>query len=143
MMQKVVRVVRDGDEKRIRHRHSEECVMRDGVCFEDRRREAVEQNSREGSYSGKSGKSGSSGSLTACDNNVDIVNTGGSTFDGSDYTCDTSFNNSTGADLPKCRPCHPGCPSASKTSTRTRSLRDIVAKNQAEMDMEILYPMLN
>ena len=26
---------------------------------------------------------------------------------------------------------------------RTRSLSDFVAKNQAEMDMEILYPMLN
>ena len=96
-----------------------------------------------GSYSGKSAKSGSSGSLTACNNNVDIVNTGGTAFQGSDYTCDTSFNNSSGADLPKCKSCHPGCPSASMTSTRTRSLSDFVAKNQAEMGMEILYPMLN
>jgi len=62
-----------------------------------------------GSYSGKSGKSGS-GSLTACDNNLyDIQNAGPSTFEGSDYTCDTAVP--PGADLPVCKPCHPGCPS--------------------------------
>ena len=60
-----------------------------------------------GSYSGKSGKNGS-GSLTACDNGqYDIYNFGGSTFEGSDYTCDTKA----GTDLPVCKPCHPGCPS--------------------------------
>jgi len=60
-----------------------------------------------GSYSGKSGKSGS-GSLTACDNSqYDIDNKGPSTFEGSDYTCDTKV----GTDLPVCKPCHPGCPS--------------------------------
>ena len=65
-----------------------------------------------GSYSGKSGKNGS-GSLTACDNNLydigqyDIYNFGGSTFEGSDYTCGTKrvFT----ADVPNCKPCHPGC----------------------------------
>jgi hypothetical protein len=73
-----------------------------------------------GSYSGKSGKSGS-GSITACDNPLyDIVNFGPSTFEGSDYTCDTT----SGTDLPVCKPCHPGCPSASMTSTRTRSLSE-------------------
>ena len=57
-----------------------------------------------GSYSGKSGKSGS-GSLTACDNNqYDINNAGGITFEGSDYTCDTT----NGTNLPECKPC-PGC----------------------------------
>ena len=57
-----------------------------------------------GSYSGKSGKSGS-GSLTACENNqYDINNAGGSTFEGTDYTCDTKV----GTNLPECKPC-PGC----------------------------------
>ena len=60
-----------------------------------------------GSYSGKSGKSGS-GSLTACDNGqYDIFNAGGSTFEGSDYTCVTTK----GPNVPVCKPCHPGCPS--------------------------------
>jgi hypothetical protein len=60
-----------------------------------------------GSYSGKSGKNGS-GSRTACDNGqYDIYNFGGSTFEGSDYTCGTKrvFT----ADVPNCKPCHPGC----------------------------------
>ena len=57
-----------------------------------------------GSYSGKSGKSGS-GSFTACDNTLlDINNAGGSTFEGTDYTCDTKV----GTNLPECKPC-PGC----------------------------------
>ncbi len=61
---------------------------------------------------GKSGKSGS-GSLTACDNSVhDIANIGESTFEGSDYVCDTRFNDSTEADLPDCKPCYPHCPSS-------------------------------
>ena len=59
-----------------------------------------------GSYSGKSGKSGS-GSLTACGNGLyDINNAGGSTFVGSDYTCDT-----TDGPVPDCKPCYPGCSS--------------------------------
>ena len=67
-----------------------------------------------GSYSGKSGKSGS-GSLTACDNGqYDIVNDGGtggpSTFEGSDYTCETTD----GPGIPKCEPCHPGCSESSQ-----------------------------
>jgi len=66
-----------------------------------------------GSYSGKSGKSGS-GSLTACDNSqYDIDNKGPSTFEGSDYTCDTKV----GTDLPVCKPCHPGCPSPSPSES--------------------------
>ena len=61
-----------------------------------------------GSYSGKSGKSVGSGSLTACDNGLyDIFNFGGSTFEGSDYTCGTTE----GAGVPECKPCYPGCSS--------------------------------
>ena len=60
-----------------------------------------------GSYSGKSGKSGS-GSLTACGNSLyDIDNVDGSTFIGSDYTCDTTD----GFPESVCKPCYPGCPS--------------------------------
>jgi hypothetical protein len=57
-----------------------------------------------GSYLGKSGKSGS-GSLTACENTLDIYNFGGSTFEGTDYTCVTTD----GPDVPVCKPCYPGC----------------------------------
>ena len=67
-----------------------------------------------GSYSGKSGKSGS-GSLTACDNGqYDIFNNGenggASTFEGTDYTCETTD----GPGIPKCEPCHPGCSESSQ-----------------------------
>jgi len=61
---------------------------------------------------GKSGKSGS-GSLTACDNSgYDIKNVGASTFEGSKYICDTTSDESTGADLPECKPCYPYCSSS-------------------------------
>ena len=64
-----------------------------------------------GSNSGKSGKSGS-GSLTACGNSLyDINNVDGSTFIGSDYTCDT-----TDGPAPDCKPCYPGCDEPSGTS---------------------------
>ena len=64
-----------------------------------------------GSYSGKSGKSVGSGSLTACDNGLyDIFNSGGSNFEGTDYTCDTTD----GPGTPKCEPCHPGCSESSQ-----------------------------
>ena len=80
-----------------------------------------------GSYSGKSGKSGS-GSLTACGNNdLDIGNAGGSTFVGSDYTCDTTDGN----DLPVCKPCHPGCPSPSPSDSvefsKTQQMASLMA----------------
>ena len=97
-----------------------------------------------GSYSGKSGKSGS-GSLTACDNSlVDIQNAGGSNFEGSDYTCDTAVP--PGADLPVCKPCHPGCPSPSPSESAEFSEIQQITSSIAEdhdlvamaMDMEYL-----
>ena len=97
-----------------------------------------------GSYSGKSGKSGS-GSLTACDNNLyDIKNAGQSTFEGSDYTCDTAVP--PGADLPVCKPCHPGCPSPSPSESAEFSETQQITSSMAEdhdlvamaMDMEYL-----
>ena len=95
-----------------------------------------------GSYSGKAGKSGS-GSLTACDNGVwDIDNFGGSTFEGSDYTCGTTD----GTDLPVCKPCYPGCPSPSPSESAEFSETQQIASSMAEdldvvamaMDMEYL-----
>jgi len=86
-----------------------------------------------GSYSGKSGKSGS-GSLTACDNNLyDIENAGQSTFEGSDYTCDTAVP--PGADLPVCKPCHPGCPSPSPSeSAEFSQIQHMIASFEADDD---------
>ena len=97
-----------------------------------------------GSYSGKSGKSGS-GSLTACDNNLyDIQNAGPIIFEGSDYTCDTAVP--PGADLPVCKPCHPGCPSPSPSESAEFSETQQITSSMAEdhdlvamaMDMEYL-----
>jgi len=72
-----------------------------------------------GSNSGKAGKSGS-GSLTACDNTLDIYNAGPSTFEGSDYTCDTTD----GTDLPVCKPCYPGCDESSASETSQAMAHD-------------------
>ena len=69
-----------------------------------------------GSYSGKSGKSGS-GSLTACDNTLDINNAGTSTFEGSDYTCDT-----TDGPVPECKPCYPGCDEPSGQTSQAMAM---------------------
>ena len=96
-----------------------------------------------GSYSGKSGKSGS-GSLTACDNNLYVINAGTSIFEGSDYTCDTAVP--PGADLPVCKPCHPGCPSPSPSESAEFSETQQITSSMAEdhdlvamaMDMEYL-----
>ncbi len=83
-----------------------------------------------GSYSGKSGKSGS-GSLTACDNTLDIDNGGPSTFEGSDYTCDTTDP----AGVPKCMPCHPGCPSPSPSvSAEFSQIQHMIASFEADDD---------
>ena len=88
-----------------------------------------------GSYSGKSGKSGS-GSLTACDNSLyDIDNKGPSTFEGSDYTCDT-----TDGPVPDCKPCYPGCPSSDHSDDGSRrslglTLSDFVAGDLDFADM--------
>jgi hypothetical protein len=66
----------------------------------------------DGSSSGKSGKTSSSGSITSCNNGQtvddggDIINFGNSTFEGTDYTCDTTFGT---GDLPICTPCYPNC----------------------------------
>jgi hypothetical protein len=99
-----------------------------------------------GSYSGKSGKSGS-GSLTACDNNLyDIENDGPSTFEGSDYTCDTTD----GTDLPVCKPCHPGCPSPSPSPSESAEFSEtqqMIASSMTEdldlmaMAMDMEYPV--
>ena len=68
-----------------------------------------------GSNSGKSGKSGS-GSLTACGNGLyDIDNVDGSTFIGSDYTCDTTD----GFPESDCKPCYPGCDEPSEETSQT------------------------
>ena len=95
-----------------------------------------------GSYSGKSGKSGS-GSLTACDNGqYDIFNAGGSTFEGSDYTCDTAVP--PGADLPVCKPCHPGCPSPEPNeSSQEQQIANLVAEDLDLVTMDIQYPQVN
>ncbi len=80
-----------------------------------------------GSYSGKSGKSGGSGSLTACDNNsLDIFNfKEETTFEGTDYTCDTNPGL-----VPKCKPCHPGCPSPEpdESSSETQQMASVMAE---------------
>jgi hypothetical protein len=85
-----------------------------------------------GSYSGKSGKSGS-GSLTACDNSLyDIENNGPSTFEGGDYTCDTTD----GTDLPVCKPCHPGCPSPSASeSAEFSETQQIASSMTGDLDL--------
>ncbi len=91
-------------------------------------------------YSGKSGKSGSSGSLTACNNREsDIVNYG-STFEGRDYTCTSTFNNSTGADLPVCKPCYPVCssPSSASAASGGRSLSNVLGPSDLDLVVEDL-----
>ncbi len=82
-----------------------------------------------GSYSGKSGKSGS-GSITACDNTLDIVNFGGANFEGTDYTCVTTD----GPDVPKCKPCYPGCPSPEpdESSFETQQIASSMVEVEAE-----------
>jgi len=59
-----------------------------------------------GPFSGKARK-GSSGSLTACDNgNYDIANEGDGSFEGTDYTCNSTLGNQDL--LPVCKSC-PKC----------------------------------
>jgi len=89
------------------------------------------------SYSGKSGKSGGSGSLTACGNSaLDIFNGGGSTFEGSDYTCDN--DKTFGDGVPDCKPCYPGCPSPEpdESSFETQQMAsDMVEAEYLELEL--------